>query len=117
MPILLRQRRSALDRRISQQLDVYGLTPRELSIVHLLVQGCSNKEIAGRCDIAVQTVKDHLKHIYGKTGVHQRTALLAFLWGTADDVNANGLPPGTVEACSLPEVSLQHRTPKLVRSA
>ncbi len=74
---------------IHDRLELYQLTPRERSVVYLLLRGCSNKEIAGRCRIAVQTVKDHLRHIYGKTGVHQRTALFALLLETAQDLDRN----------------------------
>jgi DNA-binding NarL/FixJ family response regulator len=48
----------------------------------LVLRGLSNKEIATECQISELTVKDHLKHIYQKTGAHQRTALLALLLGT-----------------------------------
>ncbi len=65
------------------RLHAYCLTPREDSVVHLLLQGYSNKEIAERCLISEQTVKDHLKHIYQKVGAHQRTALVARLLGTS----------------------------------
>jgi DNA-binding NarL/FixJ family response regulator len=51
-------------------------------VAELVLGGLSNKEIAARCRISELTVKDHLKHIYQKTGAHQRTALLARLLGT-----------------------------------
>ena len=71
-----------LARVLEERMRPYFLTPREESIVSLLFQGCSNKEIAARCRISEQTVKDHLKHVYQKVGTHQRTALLARLLGT-----------------------------------
>jgi LuxR family transcriptional regulator, maltose regulon positive regulatory protein len=52
---------------------VEPLTERELEILRLLAVGLPNKEIAGTLVIAVGTVKQHLKHIYGKLGVHNRT--------------------------------------------
>ena len=55
----------------------YRLTPRESTIVATMMPGLSNKAIASSCGIAVQTVKDHLKSVYAKVGVHQRMALLA----------------------------------------
>jgi LuxR family maltose regulon positive regulatory protein len=49
------------------------LTERELEVLRLLVVGLPNKEIARTLFIAVGTVKQHLKHIYGKLDVHNRT--------------------------------------------
>jgi LuxR family maltose regulon positive regulatory protein len=42
-------------------------------VLRLLVVGLSNKAIAGTLVIAVGTVKQHLKHIYAKLEVHNRT--------------------------------------------
>lgn len=67
---------------VGKGIHSYHLTRREQDIVHLVVQGYANKEIAERCHIARQTVKDHLKHVYQKVGVHQRSALIAQLVGT-----------------------------------
>lgn len=62
---------------VRKMADSYGLTSRESEIVEAVILGLSNKEIGDRCGIAEQTVKDHLKHVFLKVGVHQRTALLA----------------------------------------
>jgi len=51
---------------------VEPLTEREMEVLHLLATGCSNKEIAQKLVIAVGTVKNHLKSIYGKMEVHSR---------------------------------------------
>ena len=59
----------------------HGLTRREQEIAYLVVQGFHNKEIASRCFISELTVKDHLKHIYQKMGIHQRADLLLRLLG------------------------------------
>ena len=52
---------------------VEPLTERELEVLRLLTVGLPSKEIASTLVIAVGTVKQHLKHIYGKLGVHNRT--------------------------------------------
>jgi LuxR family maltose regulon positive regulatory protein len=49
------------------------LSARELEVLRLLATGLSNKDIAETLFIAVGTVKQHLKNIYGKLGVHSRT--------------------------------------------
>ena len=54
------------------------LTPREKDVLHLLVQGHSNKEIARNLYLAEETVKFHVRHILAKLGVQSRTqAILA----------------------------------------
>jgi two-component system, NarL family, nitrate/nitrite response regulator NarL len=55
------------------RLDTVGtLTSRELEIVALIEQGCSNKEIAAHLSIAVTTVKNHVHSILEKLRVHRR---------------------------------------------
>lgn len=55
------------------------LTPRQLDTLTLLVEGCSNKEIARRLGVIESTVKTHVKIILRKLGVTNRTqaAMLA----------------------------------------
>jgi DNA-binding CsgD family transcriptional regulator len=52
-----------------------SLTPTELQVVGLAVEGLTNPEIAGRLFISRDTVKTHLSHIYAKLGVTNRTEL------------------------------------------
>ncbi|MBE9013577.1 response regulator transcription factor [Pseudanabaenaceae cyanobacterium LEGE 13415] len=49
------------------------LTDREQEVLHWLVQGASNEEIASRLYISVATVKAHLTAIFHKLGVTSRT--------------------------------------------
>ena len=53
------------------------LTSREIEIMKLLLEGISNKEIAGRLYISENTLKTHLKHIYQKSGVTRKRELLS----------------------------------------
>jgi LuxR family maltose regulon positive regulatory protein len=49
-----------------------GLSPRETDILKLIAQGLSNKEIARSLYIGPETVKSHLKNVFGKLGVERR---------------------------------------------
>ena len=55
------------------------LTPKELQIVALIVQGCKNKEIALRLNTKEQVVKNYLRSIYDKSGVGDRLELALFV--------------------------------------
>jgi DNA-binding CsgD family transcriptional regulator len=59
-----------------------GLTVRERELVVLLRDGLTNQEIAERLVISTSTVRTHLENIYGKLGVHTRTAAVARAFGT-----------------------------------
>ena len=48
------------------------LTPKEMRIVALIVQGCKNREIAIRLKTTEQVIKNYLRSIYDKTGVSDR---------------------------------------------
>ncbi len=54
------------------------LTPKEMKIVALIVQGCKNKEIAMRLTTTEQVIKNYLRSIYDKTGVSDRLELALF---------------------------------------
>jgi LuxR family maltose regulon positive regulatory protein len=53
------------------------LTPRELDVLHCISQGLSNKDIAEKLVIALNTVKRHTSSIYGKLDVKSRTQAVA----------------------------------------
>lgn len=52
------------------------LTSRERQLLMLLARGLSNKEIAGEFLIKEQTVKNYLRPLYDKLGVHDRVSAL-----------------------------------------
>jgi ATP/maltotriose-dependent transcriptional regulator MalT len=53
------------------------LSARELEILHLVIQGASNSEIAVRLVVSIGTVKTHIHNIYGKLGVRDRPQAIA----------------------------------------
>jgi DNA-binding NarL/FixJ family response regulator len=54
-----------------------GLTQRESEVLSLMVTGLSNRGIAGRLVVSDETVKSHLRAIYRKLGVNDRTGAVA----------------------------------------
>ena len=56
---------------------VEPLTTRELEVLHLIVQGVRNSEIAHRLCISIKTVETHLTSLYGKLGVQSRAEVIA----------------------------------------
>jgi DNA-binding NarL/FixJ family response regulator len=57
---------------------IEALTEREMDVLHLLVQGSSNKEVARALQITEDTVKVHVKHILAKLGVQSRTQAVLY---------------------------------------
>lgn len=53
------------------------LSSRELAVLQLIAQGCSNQEISNRLFISLHTVKTHASHINSKLGVERRTQAVA----------------------------------------
>ena len=49
------------------------LSKRELEILELVSQGLSNKEIANHLNLSRYTVESHIKHIYRKLAVRNRS--------------------------------------------
>lgn len=50
-----------------------GISPRELTVLHELAAGRSNKEIAAALHISPNTVKTHVSRLFDKLGAERRT--------------------------------------------
>lgn len=59
------------------------LTPKELSIIALLTEGMTNKEIAKDAGTTENMVKNYLRVIFDKTGMFSRLELA--LWNVTRD--------------------------------
>ena len=51
------------------ELSEIKVTPRDQQVLDLLVQGCSNTEIAGQLSISPRTVKQHLRTLFLRAGI------------------------------------------------
>lgn len=54
------------------------LTKRELDVLRLISEGCSNKKISDELTISERTVKNHISHIFRKIDVEDRTQAEVF---------------------------------------
>ena len=69
---------AALAARLQERRRREELTSRELDVLRCLARGRNNREIATTLFISEDTVKTHLKNVFGKLGVEDRTgAVLA----------------------------------------
>jgi len=63
--------KSARRKTIVIDLERVKVTPRDQQVLNLLVQGCSNKEIAGQLNISPRTVKQHLRTLFLRAGIRE----------------------------------------------
>lgn len=62
-----------VEKRLAERLQREQLTEREREVLEALIKGRSNKEIASSLFISEQTVKSHLKTLFAKLNVSDRT--------------------------------------------
>ena len=55
-----------------------GLTPRELEVLQMIVDGKSNKEIAAVLDLSANTVAVHRANIMNALGFHKSAELVVY---------------------------------------
>ena len=79
---------AALARQIGQENAsdrLKALSPREREVMRLVAEGLVNKEVGQRLNLSEGTVKIHLHNIYQKTGIGNRTALVALALADKED--------------------------------
>ena len=76
-----------------------ALTPRQLQVVGLIAQGCSNDEVGRRLGISPRTAKAHCDALRLKLGVPRRRQIpAAFKTLTGEDPLARELAPAAAGA-------------------
>ena len=60
----------------------FGLTRREREVAHMVCKGLRNNEISDRLYISVHTVENHLRSVYRKLGVCNRTSVVHRVMGS-----------------------------------
>ena len=58
----------------------HELSDREMEVLKLIADGCSNAEIAGRLYLSEKTVKSHVSNILGKLHLADRTQAAVYAW-------------------------------------
>ena len=68
-------RRGRGDSQVPSKLRAMGVTSREMDVLHLVAQGLTNAEIAGRLFLSTRTVDTHVANLLAKTGSATRVDL------------------------------------------
>ena len=68
--------------------NISDLTSRELQILQLVMEGKTNRAIAGEIYISEKTVEFHLDHIYTRIG--GRTRMMAGVWAIQHGIDVGG---------------------------
>jgi len=57
---------------------VEPLTNREIDVLRLIAQGCTNRQMADRLNLSVRTVESHRANLMDKLGLHSRVELVRY---------------------------------------
>jgi LuxR family maltose regulon positive regulatory protein len=76
-PVAEPEKTAAPPTQVPQSELIEPLSDREIEVLQLIAQGLTNREIATRLFLSVNTVKAHSRNIYGKLGAHSRTQAVA----------------------------------------
>lgn len=78
-------------------LEHIKITRRDQQVLHLLVQGCSNKEIAAELSISPRTVKQHLRTLFLRAGIKQGRKRVILATAVFEKEQMKYVPAPTVE--------------------
>ena len=74
------ERSGAASQGAAELSEAFHLTEREREVVELLIQGLTNKEIAGRMNISPNTVRAFVRMVMGKLGVSTRSGIVGIVF-------------------------------------
>jgi DNA-binding CsgD family transcriptional regulator/PAS domain-containing protein len=77
--VTLQPTKSESDTRMQAFSSSHSLSPREQEVLHLLGRGLTTTAMAEELGISPHTIRDHLKHLYRKTGTKGRSELLGLI--------------------------------------
>ena len=75
---LLRLAGQNREEEVEARASIELITPREREVLQMLAEGLSNKEIAAKLHMSVDTERTHMMNILNKMGVHSRIQALVF---------------------------------------
>jgi DNA-binding NarL/FixJ family response regulator len=75
---LLRLAGQNREEEVEARASIEQITPREREVLQMLAEGLSNKEIAAKLHMSVDTERTHMMNILNKMGVHSRIQALVF---------------------------------------
>jgi DNA-binding NarL/FixJ family response regulator len=78
-------------------LDQIKITRRDQQVLDLLLQGCSNKEIASELAISPRTVKQHLRMLFLRAGIKQGRKRVILATAVFEKEQMNHVATRTVE--------------------
>ncbi len=78
-------------------LDQIKITRRDQQVLDLLVQGCSNKDMAAELDISSRTVKQHLRTLFLRAGIKQGRKRVILATAIFEKEQMNHVATGTAE--------------------
>ena len=67
--------------RLEQAAEMFELSPTQVQVAELILEGLSLQNIAGRLDVSVSTAKTHLARVFDNTGARSQPALVSTLLG------------------------------------
>lgn len=80
-----------IDLRDLQSDPLYLLTKRERIMLQSLAEGLTNKELADKFEISINTVKFHLSNLYEKLEIQNRSQAIAFFYSRRLVVENSGM--------------------------